>query len=238
VRPLHPLQRQRDGKDVIVVGAGEQAEIADERLTDDSPHTVVAFAVERPFLNGDRFRGRPLIALDEMATHFSPDRHRALVALSFIHLNRVRSRLVAAVRAQGFVCVSYVSSCATVWHDVQIGENCFVLDRVIIEREAKISDNVILWAGSIVAHRTTIGSDCFLGPGSVVAGFCTIGSRSFLGVNSCVADGRTLGEDSVLGAGAVVISDTEPRSVNVGNPARPTGRDSLNAFQVSVTETR
>lgn len=214
------------------MGAGEQAQIADERLTDDSPHTVVAFAVERPFLTGERFRGRPLIALDEMAEQFSPDRHRALVALSSTHLNRARSRLVAAVRAQGFACVSYVSSNATVWHQVQIGENCFVLDRVVIEREARISDNVILWSGSIVAHRTTIGSDCFLGPGSAVAGFCTIGARSFLGVNSCVMDGRTIAEDSVLGAGAVVISDTEPRSVNVGNPARPTGRDSLRAFQV------
>jgi sugar O-acyltransferase (sialic acid O-acetyltransferase NeuD family) len=226
----HPLQRERPGEEVVIVGAGEQGEIADAYLTHDSPHTVVGFAVERHFLENDSFLDRPLVALDELPERFPPARCSALVAVSSTQLNRVRGRLVEAVRAQGFACVSYVSTQALVWPEVEIGDNCFVFEGCMIQRGACLEDNVIAWSGAHVAHRTVVEADCFLAAQAAVAGFCRIGRGSFLGVNCSIADGVSIGAASVVGAGAVVISDTAPGSVNVGNPARATGADSASAL--------
>jgi acetyltransferase-like isoleucine patch superfamily enzyme len=48
-----------------------------------------------------------------------------------------------------------------------------------------------------------------------------IGDGAFLGVGCIVLPGVTVGEGAYVGAGAVVVDDVEPRTVVVGNPARP-----------------
>ena len=73
--PRHPLQDERLGEQVVVIGAGEQGEIAYEYLTHDSPHDVVGFAVEARYKDSDTFCGRPLVAFEAVTSHFGPDRH-------------------------------------------------------------------------------------------------------------------------------------------------------------------
>lgn len=48
-----------------------------------------------------------------------------------------------------------------------------------------------------------------------------IGRGSFLGIRSVILQGTTIGENAYVGAGAVVDRDVPPRTVVVGNPARP-----------------
>lgn len=230
--PRHALQELRDGGQVVIVGAGEQGEIAYEYLTHDSPHVVVGFAVEADYRRDEAFLGLPLIDLAELARRFPPQRHRALVAVSSTHLNQVRARLYREVKAQGFACISYVSSAAFVWPNVTIGENTFVFENNVLQHRVSLGDNVILWSGNHVGHQTAIASDTFVASHAVISGFVEIGHSAYLGVNCTIADYRKLGAECVIGAGAVVIKDTEPRQVYVGNPAHPNGRDSYAAFGV------
>jgi sugar O-acyltransferase (sialic acid O-acetyltransferase NeuD family) len=217
---------------LVIVGAGENAEIAREYFTHDSPHEVVAYSVESRFLEADEKDGLPIVPFEELARHYPPGEHQAFVALSSTQLNRVRMRLYRAVRQLGFRCASYVSSHAFVWRNVTIGENTFVFEHNVLQHHVSVGDNVVLWSGNHIGHRTVIQDDVFVASHAVISGYCTIGARSFLGVNSCFADSTTVGEDCVIGAGAVVVKDTAPRGVYVGNPARPTGRDSFDSFGV------
>jgi acetyltransferase-like isoleucine patch superfamily enzyme len=52
----------------------------------------------------------------------------------------------------------------------------------------------------------------------------TIGRGSFLGIGSAVLMGVTVGEHAYVAAGAIVTADVEPRTLVVGNPARPVRR--------------
>ena len=87
------MQKPEDGHEVVVIGAGEFAEIAYEYLTHDSPHEVVGFAVERDDLDRSEIFGLPVAPFDEIDRHYDPSRHKALVAITYTHLNRVRTRL-------------------------------------------------------------------------------------------------------------------------------------------------
>lgn len=51
-----------------------------------------------------------------------------------------------------------------------------------------------------------------------------IGDGAFLGIGSAVLLGVTVGEGAYVGAGAVVTEDVAPRTLVVGNPARPVKR--------------
>jgi acetyltransferase-like isoleucine patch superfamily enzyme len=79
-----------------------------------------------------------------------------------------------------------------------------------------------------------IEDDCTLGPLVAIGGNCTVGRGSFLGAGCCLSDSVKIGEDCIIGAGAVVVKDTKPGQVYVGNPARPTGRDSYVTFGVNT----
>ena len=46
-------------------------------------------------------------------------------------------------------------------------------------------------------------------------------AREIDAAGSLVLPGVSIGEGCVVGAGAVVVSDLEPYTVSVGNPARP-----------------
>jgi len=215
------------------VGAGEQAALAHEYFTRDSPHDVVAFCVDDSRLEADRFRGLPVVALSKLASVYPPDDHRAFVAISSTQLNRPRRRLYDAVKAAGYDCLSYVSTRAFVWPDVEIGENTFVFEHNVLQHGVRVGDNVILWSGNHIGHQTVIEDDCFIASHAVISGFCRVGRGAYLGVNCCVAENLQLAEDCVIGAGAVVVKSTAAREVYIGNPARPTGRDSFATMGVA-----
>jgi sugar O-acyltransferase (sialic acid O-acetyltransferase NeuD family) len=226
------VRRVDRGLKLVIVGAGEQGEIAYEYFTHDSPHDVVAFAVEAEFLDGDEFLGLPVVPFEEVAQHYPPAEYHAFVAVSSTHLNRVRARLYRLVKDAGYACASYVSSAAFVWHNVEVGENSFIFENNVLQHRVRVGDNVILWSGNHVGHQTVIGDDVFVASHAVISGFCTIGRGSYMGVNCTVANNLAIAEDCVVGAGAVVVRDTEPRQVYVGSPAKPTGKDSFAAFGV------
>jgi sugar O-acyltransferase (sialic acid O-acetyltransferase NeuD family) len=230
----HPLQGDTKGERVVVVGTGEWGASALAYFSYDSPHEVVAFSAEASFITSDVYCGLPVVPLEELAKAYPPDEYRAFVAVSDIQLNRVRRRLFDAVKTDGFNCVSYVSSHAFVLPDVEIGENTFVHENAALEFMVRVGDNVLIGAGTCIGHSSVIEDDCYAGPHVVVCGNSTVGRRSFLGANSCIADCVSIAEDCIIGAATVVLKDTEPRQVYVGNPARPTGRDSLVTFGVAV----
>lgn len=227
------LELKAEPADIVIVGAGENAEIAYEYFTHDSPHAVTAFAVEEQYLGDTReLYGLPVVAFERIEEEYPASDHKAFVALSSTKLNRARRRLYDMVKAKGYDCVSYVSSHAFAWHNVTVGENTFIFENNVLQHHVSVGDNAILWSGNHVGHRTVIEDDCFISSHVVISGYCTIGSSSFMGVNSCVGDGLKIGRDNVVGAGAVVVKDLEPRGVYVGNPAKATGRDSFETFGV------
>ncbi len=199
---------ETDGK-LVIIGAGETAAIAYEYFTHDSTFSVGGFCVERVHLKEDTFLGLPVVPLDEVKRFFPPPEFSAFVAISSTQLNRLRTRLFRAVKEMGYVCPSYISSRAFVWHNVEIGENCFIFENNTVQPFVKIGDNVVIWSGNHIGHNTTIRDNCFISSHVVISGFCDIGENCFLGVNSTVINNITIAKDCFIGAGALIQNDTE-----------------------------
>lgn len=228
----HPQQNPATGERVVIIGTGDHAAFAFECFTNDSPHQIVAFSTEAEFLRSDEYCGRPVIPLDRLTAAYPPTEYRVFVAASWVQLNRTRRRLYDAIKATGYGCVSYVSKSSFVWNNVEIGENVFVGELNLLHYRVRIGNNVVIASGTHIGHHTAIEDDCYLASRVTLAGGCKVGRGCFLGVNCCVTNDCSLAEDCVIGAGTVVVKNTLPRQVYVGNPAHPTGRDSFEAFGV------
>jgi FlaA1/EpsC-like NDP-sugar epimerase len=57
---------------VIIFGIGQIAEIAHFYLTNDSEHEVVAFTVDKEFLEKEKFHDLPVIAYEELIEKYPP----------------------------------------------------------------------------------------------------------------------------------------------------------------------
>jgi sugar O-acyltransferase (sialic acid O-acetyltransferase NeuD family) len=206
---------------LIIVGDGETAEIAHDYFTNESKFEVVGFSAEKEFKMNDTLFGLPVVPFEEVEKFFDPQTHRAFVAVSNTMLNRLRSRLLKAVKEKGFRTCSFISPKAFVAKEAEIGENCFLFEDVVVQRGVKMGSNIIAWSGTFIGHRSKIGDNCFFASHVAISGFCRVGDNCFFGVNSCVTEGRKIANDTLIGAGSVVIRDTEEGKIYVGNPAHP-----------------
>lgn len=198
---------------IVVFGAGEIAELADFYFTHDSGYEVAAFTVDATYLKQHEFRGRPVLAFEEIAERFPPDRFGAFAAVSYAKVNAVRTEKVAALKTKGYRLVSYLSSHATVFPGFELRENCFILEDNTIQPFARVGANVTLWSGNHIGHHSTIEDDVFIASHIVVSGGVRVGQGSFLGVNATIRDHVTIGKKCVLGAGALVLEDQPDFSV-------------------------
>jgi sugar O-acyltransferase (sialic acid O-acetyltransferase NeuD family) len=201
---------------VVIVGAGTTASLAHTYLREDSPHEVVAFAVEREHVRDDTLMGLPVVPLDEVVERYPPTDHSAFVAVGYGRVNRFRAGMCEQVKALGYRLISYVSTRADIWTDQEPGENAFIMPRVVIEPFARLGADIILWTGAHVSHHTDIGDHCFLSSHAIVGGHSSLGAYSFLGVNAAIRDGVSVAEACVIGAGATVLRSTRPRQVIAG----------------------
>jgi sugar O-acyltransferase (sialic acid O-acetyltransferase NeuD family) len=214
---------------IVIVGDGETAELAYEYFTYDSPHEVVAFSVERAYAKRERLFDLPVVPFEELENIYAPDSHKAFVAISYTQLNRVRERLYRETKRKGYECVSYISSKAFVWRNVEVGENCFILENNVLQYAVRVGNNVVLWSGNHIGHQTVIKDNVFISSHVVVSGYCEVGEHCFIGVNSSIANNIKIAKDCLIGMGAVVHKDTQERKVYVGNPAKPI-KDSFAVF--------
>jgi len=205
---------------LVIFGAGDIARLAHYYFTHDSPHEVAGFVVDRSFRSSDSFLGLPLADAEEVSTRFPPSEFDMFVAMSYAQTNGLRAGKYQQAKAAGYRLVSYVSSRCTYLSQSAPGDNCFILEDNTIQPFVTIGNNVTLWSGNHIGHDSAIEDHCFIASHVVVSGHVRIGTRSFIGVNATLRNGITIGAESVVGAGALVMKDTRPKNVYLGERAK------------------
>ena len=220
-------------KKLVLVGDSALAEVAYEYFTHDSPYRVVGFSVEREYLKRENLFGLPVVPFEEIESRFDPAQHDAFVAVAYTQMNRLRTRLCQESKAKGYTLTRYVSSKAFVWHNVPIGENCFIFENNVVQPFVKIGNNVILWSGNHIGHHSEIKDNCFISSHVVVAGFVSVGENCFLGVNSSISNNRTVGRDCWVGPGVTIAVDAPDGSLYSVDKVTPSRVGSLRFFKVT-----
>ncbi|RJX19157.1 MAG: acetyltransferase [Desulforudis sp.] len=217
---------------VIIVGDSAFAEIAYEYFLHDTDFEVVAFSVENKYLERGSLFGVPIVPFETLERSYDPGQHKVFVAITYIKLNRVRTKLCNEARKKGFELATYVSSKAFVWDNVQIGENCFIFENNVIQPFVKIGNNVIVWSGNHIGHHSIIKDNCFISSHAVISGFVEMGENCFIGVNSTISNNIKIARNCVIGAGALILKDTGADEVYKGLKASAAESSSLELFNV------
>lgn len=212
---------------VVVFGTEQISSLAWFFLTHDSPYQVVAFTVDRAYLQRDTHEGLPVIPFEDLTVHYPPGEVHLLIALGYRRINGLRRERYLAAKAQGYKFVRYLSSHASTWSDLQWGEHCLIYDQAIIQPFVRIGDNASVRSGAHLAHHCNILDHSFVGARATLGGDVTVGEQAFIGIGAVIRSGLTIAARCFIGAGAVVVADTEADCVYVGNPARKIAKTAL-----------
>ena len=115
---------------------------------------------------------------------------------------------------------------------VNLGQNVFVANDVVLGNNVKVQNNVSIYSGVVCED------DVFLGPSMVFTN--VVNPRAFIqrkeefkktllkkgcsiGANATIVCGTTIGEYALIGSGAVINRDVKPYALMVGVPAKQIG---------------
>jgi sugar O-acyltransferase (sialic acid O-acetyltransferase NeuD family) len=209
--------------EVVIFGAGDYARMASVYLEKDSPHHVLAFAVDAAFKDRDELLGKRVIAFEDMVESHPPDRVQLLVAIGYSGMNARRRSVYERCKSMGYEFITYVNSRAYQWDHVEVGENTFVFEANVLQPFARIGNNCVLWSGNHIGHDSTVGDHCFIASHVVISGNCVIGDSCFIGVNATFRDGVRVAPRCLIGAGATILKDTEEGDVYSVRRTEPRG---------------
>lgn len=204
---------------VVIFGTAEIASLCHFYFKHDSNYQVSAFTVDDEFIQQDSLEGVPIIPFSEIMERFSPEKYMMHVALSYNRLNKLREEKYHQAKSLGYKLVSYVCSKTAAWPDIQIGDNCFILENQTIQPTVKIGNNVMIWSSNHIGHGTHLKSHTYLASHIVLSGHNIIGERCFIGVNVATRDFCKIGDDCFIGMGANITKDVPNGSVVLGQPA-------------------
>mgnify|MGYP003390071541 FL=1 len=214
---------------IILFGAGKIADVAYFQLTNDSPHEVVAFTVDGEHVAQKEKWGLPVIAFEEVLTAYPPDDFKMLVAVGYQDLNRFRARKYGEAKARGYELISYVSSRASNFSHVEIGDNCMILENAVLQPCTSVGNNVFFWNGNHLGHHARIEDHCYVAGQVVISGAAVIEPYCFLGVNATIGHEVTIGWGSFIGAGTLITKNVAPQSVYI-TPDTPKFRLDSDSF--------
>lgn len=222
-----PVTSSIDSRPVVIFGNMLSASLAWYCLLHDSPYKIAGFTVDEAYLASSHFEGLPLVPFETLEAHYPPEDYRLLIPMGFQKINGVRRARYEQAKQRGYTFASYISSRASVWPDLQVGDNVLIYEHAIIQPFARVGNNCIIRSGAHVSHHCHLGDHVFVSAEVALASSCHVGDQAILGVGAVLRDGLRVAERSFVGAGAVLVADTEADAVYVGNPARKASKSAL-----------
>ena len=201
-------------KKLIIFGDSGFAEIAYLYFTEEGEYEVVAFCVEKEFLNKKKIFNLNIITFDQLSSIYSPIDHFFFAAVTYKKMNDLRSRISNSAKKMGYKLARYISPYSFIGPKTSIGEHCFIFENNVIQPFVTIKNNVIIWSGNHIGHHSTVYENCFISSHAVISGHCTIGPNSFIGVNATVSNNIDVGKYNWIGPSCTIMSNTEPDAMH------------------------
>lgn len=202
-------------KKLVLFGKGSYAQIAKDYFNDDSEYEVVAFTLDRKYIDNDVYEGLPMVPFEDVENIYPPSDFSMHIALVYTDMNKLRERKYNEAKQMKYQLANYISSKCSYLSKINCGDNCFIFEDNTIQPYVEIGNNVILWSGNHIGHHSVIKSHNFISSHVVISGHCIIESNCFIGVNSTFAHNIVVAKETLVGAGAIIAKNTEEKGIYV-----------------------
>lgn len=93
-------------KKLVIFGIGEQAEIAYYYFKNDSNYKVVAFTVDKEYIDKNNLFDLPIIPFEDLTEKFSVNGYEIFIAIGYSKINKIREEKYLACKEKGYKIAS------------------------------------------------------------------------------------------------------------------------------------
>jgi sugar O-acyltransferase (sialic acid O-acetyltransferase NeuD family) len=198
---------------IIIFGTGEFAQEIFLYLEKFSKFKVVAFTIHKEFIKDKILFEKPIIPFEEIENNYSPNEVSMLICIGFSKMNKKREKIFLEVKNKNYKLENFIHPSNYIWNELEIGENCIILENNVIRPHVKIGNNVIIENNNVISHHCIINDHCYITSQAIIAGHVTIESNCFLGINCTIRNRIKIAKESLIGAGAVILKNTKEKEV-------------------------
>jgi sugar O-acyltransferase (sialic acid O-acetyltransferase NeuD family) len=199
-------------KKIVIFGIKDFAELAYYYIKNDTKKEVVAFTVNREFIDKKEFCGLPVVPFEDIELNFPSNNFYLFAPMSPNDMNKKREKIYLEIKSKGYDLFTYVSSRCTNFSD-SIGDNCFILEDNTLQPFVSIGNNVVIWSGNHIGHHSFIGDHTTITSHVVISGHCRIENNCFFGVNSTIKNNLLIKQSTFINMGSIITSNSEESSV-------------------------
>jgi len=208
-------------RSLVIVGNTTNARLAKWFFEKDSNYQVVAFSVNREYIEEDTWLGLPVVPFEDLEQYYPPADCDAFVAIGYTKMNQIREKMYHETKEKGYTLPNYISSKCSFLTEEPIGDNNLILEDNTIQPFVKIGSNNVFWSGNHIGHDTVIHDHITITSHVVVSGYCQIHNNCFLGVNATLHNEITLHKATLVAAAAIIAKSTKEEK-GIYLPARST----------------
>jgi len=106
--------------------------------------------------------------------------------------------------------------------DSLIGHNTLLMPHVVISCGVRIGNHCIILPNTVISHDARVNDYCCIGSNVSISGAVNIGPECYIGSGVSIREQIRIGQRTLIGLGSNVVSDVEPETVAMGNPAKTT----------------
>jgi len=202
-------------KKIIIIGNNEYSRLIRNYIEVDTDLEVIAYSVEKDYLQVEFFDDLPLIALEELTKSYSVNEYDVMLGVGYNKMNTIREKLYMKIKNYGYTVINFIHSSAVIAPNSVIGEGNIIMENVVVAPYSTIGSGNIIWCSVNISHNNEVGNFNSLSVGTSLSGFVEIGNNCFMGNNCTVKNHLKIANYSLIGASSYVSVSTEEYQVIV-----------------------
>lgn len=214
-------------RDFIIFGKGDFADILTYIIEQEMQRNVVAYMVNKEFLDVDSYHGKPVVPYEEIELFYHPSEYAVTLGYEAHDMYQTREQLQNELSKKGFAFDNVISNTANLTN-AHIGIGNIIMQNCLLAPFSEIGNGNVMWAGSQIQHHNMAGGFNCIAPGVASSGYVRIGSHCFIGTNATIKNNVVIADYTLIGAGAYVSKDTTDGDVIV--PVRSVRLDGKSSF--------
>jgi len=140
----------------------------------------------------------------------------------------IRLKLHILMKNKGLMPTSFADETSLICKTASYGEGLQVMPLAIIHNDVEIGNQCIINTKALIEHDCILNDGVEVGPGAVLCGRVNVGKNSWIGANATINPRVTIGSNTIIGAGAVVVNDIPSNVIAFGVPAKVKGKNRFN----------
>ena len=197
---------------IILIGGGGHCKACIDVIEQEGTYQIAGI-VDLPEMLHQKVLGYEVIATDKELPDLVKEYKHFFITLGQVETANKRIKIFVKLNTISAVLPSIISPLAYVSRYSKIGKGTIIMHHALVNAGAEIGANCIINSKALIEHDTVIEDHCHISTGAAIHGGVRVCSGTFFGSNAVSREYIEIGKNSVIGCATRVLKSVPSGSL-------------------------